>query len=278
MGSINQFINLSDGLQPIQYTDISSPQFYNACILFSNSSIKVTMMTASRMLQALVFLVLVIQVLGQPGKKDPRKKIPPRKKDVKKIACSVCSHLSRNLFDTLSKQARKKGMSEESVIDSVEKSTTAWREQGEWITHLHLEKTWKGYLGVKDMKKMGECGEACRTIEYAAQQVMGEHDADVGEALYTGSFGSTRGDFERWLCDDLTRACANGKDFKVEDDFVAYPKFEGKDPKEQNIERVLGEMADQGLRGNMFTREEAMEKYMAEMGEDPDDFQMPTEL
>jgi hypothetical protein len=97
----------------------------------------------------------------------------------------------------------------------------------------------------------------------------------VGEALYTGSFGSTRSDFEKWLCDDLTRACANGKDFKVDDDFVAYPKFEGKDPKEQNIERVLGEMADQGLRGNMFTREEAMEKYMAEMGEDPEDFQMP---
>ena len=33
-----------------------------------------------------------------------------------------------------------------------------------------------------------------------------------------------------------------------------------------DVERVLGEMSDQGLRGKMYTREEAMEKYLAEAG------------
>ena len=33
---------------------------------------------------------------------------------------------------------------------------------------------------------------------------------------------------------------------------------------EQDVERILGEMADQGLRGKMYTREEAMEKYLSE--------------
>jgi len=35
-------------------------------------------------------------------------------------------------------------------------------------------------------------------------------------------------------------------------------------------------MADQGLKGNIFSREEAMEKYMGEMGDDMPN--MPDEL
>ena len=66
----------------------------------------------------------------------------------------------------------------------MEKSTTAWRTQGEWITHLHLEGKGGGTLYIKDKKKIGECGEACKTIEKAVQMVMGEHDTDVAEALY----------------------------------------------------------------------------------------------
>lgn len=59
-------------------------------------------------------------------------------------------------------------------------------------------------------------------------------------------------------------------------DHVPYPDFVRKDASDQNIERVLGEMADQGLKGNIFSREEAMEKYMGEMGDDMPN--MPDEL
>ena len=37
------------------------------------------------------------------------------------------------------------------------------------------------------MGKLGECGEACKTIERAAQDIMGEHDTDIAEALYVVS-------------------------------------------------------------------------------------------
>jgi hypothetical protein len=42
-------------------------------------------------------------------------------------------------------------------------------------------------------------------------------------------------------------------------------------PDAQNIDRVMGEMADSGLKGQMYTREELMEKYMGELGMDADD-------
>ena len=70
------------------------------------------------------------------------------------------------------------------MIQEVEKSTTAWRLEGEWITKLYLEGKKGGKLKLKNKRVLGECEEACKTVEYAAQQVMGEHDAEVGEALY----------------------------------------------------------------------------------------------
>lgn len=73
---------------------------------------------------------------------------------------------------------------EDNLIDEIEKSTTAWRTQGEWMTKLHLEGKGGGTLWIKNMKNLGECGVACKTIEKAMRSVMGEHDTDVAEALY----------------------------------------------------------------------------------------------
>jgi len=75
-------------------------------------------------------------------------------------------------------------LDESSVIDTVESMTTAWRPEGEWIASLFLEAKYGGRLGVRDMGKVGECREACKTIELAAQDVMGEHDVDLAEALF----------------------------------------------------------------------------------------------
>lgn len=68
-------------------------------------------------------------------------------------------------------------------IETIEKMTTAWRKEGEWITSLHLVSS-RSKLEVVLMGGPGQCGEACRTIEKAAQEIMGNHDADVAEALY----------------------------------------------------------------------------------------------
>jgi hypothetical protein len=160
---------------------------------------------------------------------------------------------------------KPKDVREDDVIDFVEKSTTAWRPEGEWITHLHIDTNWKGYLSVKDMKKRGECNEACRTIEYAAREIMGEYDGDVGEALYVDRFGDKTA-FERWMCEEKTRACSEEAQV-TKPTGGAYAPFVERTEADgsQDVERMLGEMADQGMRGQMFTREEAIEKYMMDM-------------
>lgn len=84
-------------------------------------------------------------------------------------------------------QASEKNIGEAEFIEFVERMTTSWRDEGEWITKLHLDvkSSWgKQSITVVDMKRPGECGEACKTIEKASKSLMGEHDADVGEALY----------------------------------------------------------------------------------------------
>ena len=43
----------------------------------------------------------------------------------------------------------------------------------------------------------------------------------------------------------------------------AYPPFVPMAQDGQNIDRVLGEMADQGLKGQVYSREEVMEKYLS---------------
>ena len=277
----------------------------------------------------------------------------PRKEDAPQLECQVCHHLARHLYATHT--GGPKAGTEDAVIDFVEKSTTAWRPEGAWMTHLHVMEArgardgggfawvegvvgrvgrWmsrlrSGSVTVEDIKTEeegkkshkdtslppasppslvlvhnkvpGQCNLACRTIEYTAQRVMGENDADVGEALYVGRYPSLEA-FQRWFCDELTGACARranekntGEDTrpapeeKIEmkeggtvdgtagshhrnrrtavvqsDVYGAFlPRKEG----EQDVERILGEMADQGLRGKMYTREEAMEKYMLEMGD-----------
>lgn len=229
--------------------------------------------------------------------------VGPRKADVPGIQCQVCHHLAEHLYVSRPDGGQS---TEDEVIDFVEKSTTAWRPEGAWITHLHVTANeprgvWGSYgtrllrmLGLSpspssspspshspshspslvlvDMGRPGQCTLACRTIEYAAQKVMGEHDADVGEALYVGRYGSVAA-FRAWFCGALTRSCDAGAMDETVDGGTAggtaetYGVFVAREDGDQDVERILGEMADQGLRGKMYTREEAMEKYLGDLGE-----------
>ena len=71
------------------------------------------------------------------------------------------------------------------LIERMEKITTAWRPEGEWITSVDLMEEAGGRLAVREMGRPGVCGVECKTVERAAEQIMGEHDTDVAEALFT---------------------------------------------------------------------------------------------
>jgi hypothetical protein len=137
-----------------------------------------------------IFMLLILTL--QPTNAEPPK-FYPRKEDVKFIKCDVCRYLATNAYEqgrelVAGKKASGEKLTEDEVIELMEKVTTAWRPEGEWITALHLTKSLTGgKLSVKNMEQQGECGEACKTIERAAQEVMGEHDTDVAEAVYVVS-------------------------------------------------------------------------------------------
>ena len=248
-----------------------------------------------------LFVLILVLVLWSPAIGSVAT-VGPRKADVPRIQCQVCHRLAEHLYASCPDGAKS---TEDQVIDFVEKSTTAWRPEGAWMTHLHVAakerdpgpggsrgalEYWASYvsrlLGISspspespseppslvlvDMGRPGQCTLACRTIEYAAQRVMAEHDADVGEALYVGRYGSVAA-FREWFCGALTGACeAGATDGRAVDGGAAgaladtYGAFLAREDGEQDVERILGEMADQGLRGKMYTREEAMEKYLSE--------------
>ena len=193
-------------------------------------------------------------------------KAAARREDVPLLRCAVCPHLARAAHDQaaalLATRAGGARVDEAAVIDRMELLTTAWREEGEWLTRLHLEGAGAS-LKVKDMRAEGECGEACKTLERAALDVMGDHDADVGEALYGGR--RSRKDFERWMCHDLTKACG-GAAAAGAGSGRPYPPFARRAPGEQNLDRMMGQMEASGMGGRLYSRDSMAEEMMEEMG------------
>jgi hypothetical protein len=194
-------------------------------------------------------------------------KAASRREDVPLIRCAVCGHLARAAHDQaaalLATRAGGARVDEAAVIDRMELLTTAWREEGEWLTRLHLEGSGAS-LKVKDMRAEGECGEACKTLERAALDVMGDHDADVGEALYGGR--RSRKEFERWMCHDLTKACGGGGGGASAGSGRAYAPFARRAPGEQNLDRMMGQMEASGMGGRLYSRDSMAEEMLEEMG------------
>jgi len=76
----------------------------------------------------------------------------------------------------------------------------------------------------------------------------------------------TKKQLETWLCKELTKSCASAPP-SLPKGHKAYPPFKVAVAGEQNIDRVMGQMADNGLRGKVYSREELMEKYEHDLGD-----------
>ncbi|KAL4859125.1 hypothetical protein ACK3TF_000897 [Chlorella vulgaris] len=224
-------------------------------------------------LAAAVFAALVVAAMAQGG--PPKEK--PQLADIPLIQCQVCQLLANNAWQQVqalkaaATPSKKAGvLTETAVIECMEKLTTAWRPEGEWISKLDLVEE-GDRLAVKEMGQVGKCGVECRTIEKAAERVMGEHDTDIAEVLFTGKMSQTQ--FSTWLCHELSGAC------KLEP--PPLPKasrgrqpglpFEPMRDGDQNLERVMGEMEDKGMKGSLYSRDDLLAKYGMPEGHDDTD-------
>lgn len=76
-------------------------------------------------------------------------------------------------------------------------------------------------------------------------------------------------DFADWMCEKLTRVCPSTAG-PLPSGHTGYPSFKVVKPEEPNMEKMMGEMQEAGLKGKMWSREELMEKYGDELGADAD--------
>lgn len=72
------------------------------------------------------------------------------------------------------------------------------------------------------------------------------------------------------MCETLTAACTSPRSTLLRKGHAPYPAFKVL-ADEQNPERILGEMEDAGLKGRIWSKEDLLERYMAEAGLGMDD-------
>ena len=76
-------------------------------------------------------------------------------------------------------------LDEFAVIERIEKLTDPSSETGEWLARLDLQED-GAKLKVVDMGQLSNCDSSseCKTLVRAAEEVLGDHDTDVAEALW----------------------------------------------------------------------------------------------
>lgn len=203
----------------------------------------------------------VLLLLAIAGTADAFLKTPPAVPgDIKYIKCQVCELLAKNVLTVYKdvKEAKGKQFKEEDLIDALERVTDPVEQEGQWISRIDLQEQGDRLVPV-EMPEQGECGSECKTVRKAAEQILGDHDTDVAEKLF--KTGMSRAQLTNWMCYKLTSACIN-KAPPLPKDRAKGPEFKVMDADAASVQSTLASMKKQGLGGEVFTRDEAIKKYM----------------
>eukprot|EP00270_Netrium_digitus_P012877 TRINITY_DN4228_c0_g3_i1.p1 TRINITY_DN4228_c0_g3~~TRINITY_DN4228_c0_g3_i1.p1 ORF type:complete len:306 (-),score=69.32 TRINITY_DN4228_c0_g3_i1:391-1197(-) len=136
------------------------------------------------------------------------------KSDIPFIKCSVCQHVAKQLAKHVQRKKDDKApkkLAELEVIDVVERICDRKKDQGNWIEYLDIQEAGTE-LELKEFEYRGECRNECRTIERTCQQIIGEHDTDIGEVIFTKFLGGADEEvdedgIEEALCNSITDSC-----------------------------------------------------------------------
>ena len=74
-------------------------------------------------------------------------------------------------------------LDEMAVIGIMEHITDPTKDQGEWIAKIDLVESGDKLL-VQEQEKLGECGVECKTVQRAAEEIVGDRDTDLAEELW----------------------------------------------------------------------------------------------
>lgn len=144
----------------------------------------------------------------------------PVKSDIKYIKCQVCELLAKNAYRQVNdlkkslkpnkkvlKRHQKHAhrsvslvsqqdtwyllnsliglmqLGEMAVIELMEHITDPTKDQGEWIAKIDLVES-GGKLLVEEQDQLGDCGVECKTVQRAAEEIVGDRDTDLAEELW----------------------------------------------------------------------------------------------
>ena len=96
-------------------------------------------------------------------------------------------------------------MSEEDILEKVEKLCNPREEVGYWMRRLDIQEVDGRVKLVEQAEKKGSCRRECQTVSKACEETISEVDTDLAELLYRGKL--TLSQAINTVCHELTDAC-----------------------------------------------------------------------
>lgn len=221
----------------------------------------------------LFLLLCTLALASGQGFTNPKKPAAVgRKEDVQYIKCQACEALAKNALRQV-KAAREglkpgKKLDEMTIIEKVEKMTNPSKDEGEWIAKTDIEEEGPT-LKLVEHSEVGECNSDCKTIAKAVEAVIGDSDTDIAEELWKGT--KNRSQFTNWLCHKQTGSCRS-KPPPVPADRKPGPAFKVMDAQEAQMQKMMDNMKEMGMGGQLWDRDSAMQEVAkGELGDDYDD-------
>lgn len=226
-------------------------------------------MARTMVLNALLLACTLSCGLAQFNPSKPPAK--PVKSDIKYIKCQVCELLAKNAYrqvQDLKKTVKpNKKLDEMAVIELMEHITDPTKDQGEWVAKIDLVESGDKLL-VQEQDQLGDCGVECKTVQRAAEDIIGDRDTDLAEELW--KLKMNRAQFTNWLCRSLTSSC-KGKVPKLPADRKPGPPFTVLDEQQAQLQKMMAGMKEQGMGGTVYDRDTIMKKYMNGYDDDYED-------
>lgn len=205
-------------------------------------------------------LLLACVTLAMPSgfghKKEP---VPAVKSDMKYIQCEACEKtaeaIHRAVGDLRSALPKWKTLTEIEILDMLEKICLSDAESGEWLAKLDLQEDGER-LRVVEMPTVGDCRRECATLTRVCSELVGDHDVDLSELLVRGA---ELPEVTHVLCRVWSGACSQRAPP------LTAPRPDGEDfvpldEEELRMRRMLANMQQQGMSGEVFDRQSAMEQ------------------
>jgi hypothetical protein len=206
--------------------------------------------------------------MGDGKQPKPR----PFSTDVRYLQCPVCMVAATNLVEVAARKRAEGGrMGDEALIELVEKACDPYADQGEWIAKHDYVRATDKTLSLVAHDSHGKCNRECETIRQACEAVVGEYDTDVADALYRKSSAA---ELAELMCtgDALGAPCQRSqkqsqKKARKEADEI----FEPISAEDFNMARVMAQMGDMGMGGQIFSRDQFGGLGQAEVGDSTGD-------